>query len=66
MKVERLDPDTLASSDGDVLRFIESDFKIRRGLCPNNCGLLQDCVFGQECAACGFLTNQLREEGQAQ
>lgn len=58
--VKRLDPATLATPDGDekaINRFIESDFKVRSGACPNNCGLLNDTEFGQQCPKCNYFTN---------
>ncbi len=55
--VERLNPEYLASSTGDVAAYIESDFKIRSGLCPNNCGLMTTNIYGQECPACKFSCN---------
>lgn len=60
MTVERLDPDRIAVLGGcedDVRRFVESDFKIRSGLCPNGHGLMRESDHGQECPSCGFGTN---------
>jgi hypothetical protein len=67
MPVERLTPDRIGiESTGDaavdaqnMARYIEHDFRIRSGLCPNGCGLMGPCSFGQECASCGFSTNAL-------
>lgn len=76
--VERLDPSRIAVEDGpdaarQVRQHIESDFKIRSGLCPNGCGLLGPLIDapnpawqGQECPACHFSTNVLAEKGPAQ
>lgn len=58
--VERLDPDRIAvlgGTEADVLRAVESDFRIRSGLCPNNCGLMTSDRYGQNCRACGFSCN---------
>jgi hypothetical protein len=56
-----------------VRQHIESDFRIRSGLCPNGCGLLGPLIAapdpawqGQECQACHFSTNVLAEKGSAQ
>ena len=60
--IERLDPSRVAGTSAeDVRRYIESDFKIRQGLCPNGCGLMHPCSYGQECAVCAFSTNALPE-----
>lgn len=64
--VERIDPSRIAvpeGSEGDVKRYIESDFKIRSGLCPNDCGLMTECDYGQECPACKFSCNTAAEKG---
>ena len=64
--VERLDPSRLATAGGDandLRRFIESDFKIRSGLCPNGCGLMTEVDYGQECVACHFSCNTPAERG---
>lgn len=63
--VERLNPDHLAAVNGDtdIRAFIESDFKIRSGTCPNGHGLMSQMVWGQECPSCGFSTNVLAEQG---
>jgi hypothetical protein len=58
MPVERLDPSRVAGlCDADVRSFIESDFKIRSGQCPNDCGLLSTEPWGQSCPKCGFSCN---------
>lgn len=62
--VERADPlriEVLGGNDDDVRRYIESDFKIRSGLCPNGCGLLMENDYGQECPACKFSCNTKAE-----
>ena len=64
MAVERLDPSRVAVAGGDaedVARYVESDFRIRSGLCPNGCGPLVGCSYGQECPSCQFSCNTLRE-----
>ena len=58
--VERINPDRLGilgGDDDDIKAFIESDFKIRSGMCPNDCGLLTPISYGQECGKCGFSCN---------
>lgn len=63
--IERIDPsriEVLGGKADDVRAFIESDFKIRSGLCPNGCGLLAENDYGQECPACGFSCN-IKAEG---
>lgn len=60
MTIERADPDrcfALGGDEDDVKAFIESDFKIRSGMCPNDCGLLTPDEYGQCCDKCGFLCN---------
>ena len=62
--VERLLPHQIGIAGGseeDVERFIESDFRIRSGLCPNGCGLLASREYGQECPGCKFSTNTMPE-----
>ena len=62
--VERLDQDrigVLGGDDDDVAVFIESDFKIRSGMCPNDCGLLTPDQYGQSCEKCGFSCNTKAE-----
>jgi hypothetical protein len=67
MAVERLDPSRIAGLSGDdVRRFIESDFKIRSGLCPNGHGLMTENDYGQECPVCGFSCNTKPEKGVEQ
>jgi hypothetical protein len=58
--VERIDPDrivVLGGDESDAQSFIESDFKIRSGMCPNNCGLMVADQHGQNCLQCGFSCN---------
>jgi hypothetical protein len=62
--VERADPSRIGIAGGDeadVRRYIESDFKIRSGLCPNGCGLMTENDYGQECPACHFSCNTKAE-----
>lgn len=64
--IERLHPDQIGyTHKQNVYDFIESDYKIRRGLCPNDCGLLHQNEFGQECQICNFICNKLSEIGFA-
>lgn len=69
MPVERLDPDrimVLGGDEADARRFVESDFKIRSGMCPNGHGLMNETDFGQECPKCGFTCNtraEVRRDG---
>lgn len=66
--VERKDPRTIAVPDGDpeqIRRFIEGDFKIRSGLCPNDCGLMTEADGMQECPKCHFVCNTPSEKGAA-
>ncbi len=63
--VERLKSENLVALGGGenaISKFIESDFKIRSGMCPNGCGLLHPCDYGQECGNCGFSCNTLPEK----
>lgn len=65
--VERASPENIAIAGGteaDIRRHIESDFKIRSGLCPNNCGLMTVCSYGQECPKCSFSCNVKAENTQ--
>lgn len=65
MTIERKDPSRIAVLGGDeaeVRRFIESDFRIRSGLCPNGHGLMTPNDYGQECPACGFFCNTKAEQ----
>ena len=69
MSVERKDPsriDVLGGNLKDVEKYIESDFKIRSGLCPNGHGLMEPRDFGQQCPSCGFFCNTRAESGIAQ
>lgn len=68
--VQRLDPSTLATTaeatPDSIRRFIEADFHIRSGLCPNGHGLMAPIEYGQQCPFCHFATNTLAEPGTAQ
>lgn len=58
MSIERIDKDRIAGISGtDLDKFVESDFKIRSGLCPNGHGLMTLGGWGQECPVCGFTCN---------
>lgn len=62
--VERIDPDrieVLGGKPGDKERHIESDFRIRSGLCPNGHGLMEAIEWGQRCPQCGFECNRHAE-----
>lgn len=66
--VKRIDPATLGSpgaTEEDLARFVERDFQIRSGACPNGCGLLNDTEWGQECPKCHFSCNIQAERGGA-
>ena len=45
----------------DLDKYVESDFKIRSGLCPNDHGLMTADDGGQRCPTCGFWTNKQSE-----
>lgn len=63
MAIERIAPSRIMGLSGtDLDAFIESDFKIRSGLCPNGHGLLEQVEYGQHCATCGFSTNVRAEQ----
>jgi len=51
----------LGGTDADAARFVEEDFRIRSGACPNGCGLLEPTDYGQRCAGCGFFCNTRAE-----
>lgn len=56
--VERIDKSRIAGISGtDLDKYVESDFRIRSGLCPNGHGLMTLGGWGQECLTCGFTTN---------
>jgi len=62
--VDRIDPDRIGILGGDnedIAAFIESDFRIRSGMCPNGCGLLTPNEYGQCCEKCGFSCNTRAE-----
>lgn len=65
--VERIDPARLAVAGGtehDIRAFVESDFLIRSGMCPNGHGLMIETPYGQECTTCGFGCNVRAEKGR--
>lgn len=65
MSVDRIDKDRIAGISGtDLDKFVESDFKIRSGLCPNGHGLMTADASGQQCPVCGFWTNVPAELGE--
>jgi len=60
--IERIDKSRIMGLAGtDLDKYVESDFKIRSGLCPNGHGLMMADVRGQRCTACGFWTNARAE-----
>ena len=62
--VKRLDQNhlmTLGWTEEDAQEFVERDFKIRSGLCPNGHGPMEPKGCGQECTSCGFLCNVKNE-----
>ncbi|QWF19258.1 hypothetical protein [Lysobacter capsici] len=63
--VERIDPERIFGfdSEADRNRFVEQDYLIRSGMCPNGHGLLAETDYGQRCEQCGFFTNT-RAEGR--
>ena len=64
MAIERADPDrieVLGGKPGDKERYIQSDYLIRSGMCPNGHGLMTLGGWGQECPQCGFTCNTLPE-----
>lgn len=64
--VDRIDKNRILGLSGtDLDRFVESDFKIRSGLCPNGHGLMTTEEWGQSCQACNFSTNVPAEIGRA-
>lgn len=65
MAVERKNPDrivVLGGNDDDVAKFIESDFKIRSGMCPNGHGLMSHAGWGQQCPICKFTCNTMPDQ----
>jgi hypothetical protein len=65
--IERADPDridVLCGQPGDKERYIESDFRIRSGMCPNGHGLMTAGGLGQECPVCNFTCNTPPELSQ--
>lgn len=58
MALERIDKSRIAGISGtDLDAYIESDFKIRSGLCPNDHGLMLAEDGLQHCPVCKFTTN---------
>ena len=56
--VERIDKSRIAGLAGtDLDKYVESDFRVRSGLCPNGHGLMQETDYGQRCPTCGFFCN---------
>ena len=48
--VERIDKSRIAGLAGtDLDKYVESDFRIRSGLCPNGHGLMTEDDGGQKC-----------------
>jgi len=47
----------LGGTESDAARFVEEDYLIRSGMCPNGCGLNEATDYGQRCPACGFFCN---------
>ena len=69
MAVERKDPNqicVLGGEPGDAERVIESDFRIRSGMCPNGHGLMGAGGWGQQCGTCGFTCNTMPDKETAQ
>lgn len=67
MTPERIDPSRIAGLAGtDITAYIESDFRIRSGLCPNGHGLMTEEPWGQSCPVCGFNCNIHAEKGDPQ
>ena len=66
MTVERKDPERFVALGGwteaERARFVEHDFRIRSGMCPNGHGLLEPTDYGQRCPACGFFCNIRAEQ----
>lgn len=71
MSVERRSADQfyVFSSDDSVTPEMcaEQDFRIRSGMCPNGCGLMElDSEYpGQRCPKCNFWCNSLPENQPA-
>lgn len=67
--IERLHPDQIGVAGGeasDVAKFIEHDYRIRSGTCPNGCGLMIEVPGGQECNVCNFSCNIPSDKGSPQ
>ena len=52
----------IAESPEAAERFVETDFLIRSGLCPNGHGLMQEDGKLQRCPKCLFFTNTPAEK----
>jgi hypothetical protein len=64
--IERIDRNRIIGlSEAELDLYVESDFRIRSGMCPNEHGLLHDDGNVQRCETCGFVTN-VRPEGMNQ
>lgn len=60
--IERIDRNRIIGlAEAELDRYVESDFRIRSGLCPNGHGLLNDDGKIQTCETCGFFTNKRPE-----
>jgi len=60
--VERIEKDRIMGLSGEDLdKYIEHDFLIRSGMCPNGHGLMTAGGWGQLCPHCGFTTNEAAE-----
>ena len=56
--VERIDKNRIVGLSGtDLDKFVEHDFLMRSGMCPNGHGLMTLGGWGQECPQCHFTTN---------
>lgn len=56
--VERIDRNRIMGLAGTGLdKYVEHDFLIRSGMCPNGHGLMSTDDDGQRCPTCGFWTN---------
>lgn len=62
MAIERIDKSRIMGLAGtDLDKYVESDFKIRSGMCPNGHGLMTLAGWGQQCPECCFTCNTLPE-----
>jgi hypothetical protein len=62
--IQRKDPANIIGfgTAEETAKFIESDFRIRSGLCPNGHGLMEATDYGQRCPQCGFFCNTPAEK----